>query len=263
MIWKAFAFAGVLFALGVFYWTLRCRLRLNRHSREQTMFYAMLGHELKTPLNGIVGFAELLCDAELSPEEQKQYAYNIRLSADTLLTMINNMLDCARLNAGQLPLHPRPTDLAGFISEFPVLLGPLLLAKNLRLEIDQPTALPLLSIDPGRTRQILLNLVGNAIKYSGDGVITLQALWETTDDHRGNLTFNVSDQGQGIPQEMQKRIFEPFVQQQQHASAGTGTGLGLFITVQLVKLMNGTIKLESEPGKGSCFTVTLPGIACG
>jgi two-component system sensor histidine kinase EvgS len=175
------------------------------------------------------------------------------------LTMINNMLDCSKLNEGQLPLQPRPTDLAVFTSELSMLLTPLLQEKNLRLEIDQPTALPRLNIDPGRTRQILLNRIGNAIKYSDGSLITLAVLWKTAENRRGCLTLKVSDQGQGIPREEQKRIFEPFVQQQQHS--GAGTGLGLFITMRLVKLMNGSIELKSESGKGSCFTVTPPEIA--
>lgn len=256
MEWRILAASGLLAALGSFWWAFRYKHRLKRHAKEEALFYAMLGHELKTPLNGIIGFAELLQYGDANAEEQKQYARDIGLSAHILLTLINNMLDCAKLNAGQIQIQPRPTRLDDLAAELPLLLNPLLLEKNLRLKIELPDNLPLLRIDPERVRQILLNLIGNAIKFSKDGVIAIQAGWTPSENHRGRLTLKVSDQGQGIPPEYQKIIFEPFVQQRQHSAAGTG--LGLFISMQLVKRMNGSIELESEVGKGSCFTITLP-----
>lgn len=256
MEWKILAASGILVALGSFCWTFLRERRLKRWQKEQTLFYAVLGHELKTPLNGIIGFAELLQYTTSNSDEQKQYAHNIGLSANIMLTLINNMLDCAKLNAGQLQIHPRLTNLADLSAELTLLLNPLLLEKNLRLNIDLPAVLPLLCIDPERIRQILLNLIGNAIKFSKNSVIGMQVRWKPAENHRGCLTLKVSDQGQGISPEYKKKIFEPFVQQRQHSV--TGTGLGLFITMKLVKRMNGSIELESELGKGSCFTVTFP-----
>ncbi len=256
MEWKILAASGILAAVGSFCWSFWRECRLKRRHREQTLFYAMLGHELKTPLNGIVEFADLLQSAETTPEEQQEYARDIRLSATRMLTLINNILDCAKLHAGQLQIHPRLSDLAEIVSELGLLLTPLMAEKNLRLTIDLPAVLPLLCVDPERIRQILRNLIGNAIQFSDNGVIVVEVRWEPADNSRGCLTLRVSDQGQGIPPEYRKRIFEPFVQQKQHSVAGTG--LGLFITLQLIERMNGAIGLESEVGKGSCFTVTFP-----
>lgn len=261
MIGKLLAASGALATLGGLVWMLWQKRRLDRKHQAQILFYATLGHELKTPLNGIIGFVELLQSDGLADAERRQFLRNVDFSARTLLAMINNLLDCAKLHAGHMQLHVRPTDLAKLIHELPALLHPLLLEKRLRLEIDLPPDLPMLQLDGDRLRQILLNLIGNAIKFSDHGVIMVRGAFQEAASLPGRLTLQVIDHGRGIRQEYRKKIFEPFVQQRQDAARGNGTGLGLFITLRLVQLMEGSIELESEPGQGSCFTVTLPVVA--
>ncbi len=241
-------------------WCLRRERKLRRRNEKLIMFYASLGHELKTPLNAILGFAELLQSGGVEREEQQQFARNIGLSAHTLLDMVNRMLDCAKLNAGQMQCRRRPTDLAALVRELPVLLGPLLQEKNLRLEIDFPDRLPQLELDPELIRRILVNLLGNAIKFSDRGDILLRGSFQAADRTGGRLVLNVIDNGPGISRKYRRKIFDPFVRDHRHAGSGSGTGLGLYITMQLVKLMDGVIELQSETGKGCCFTVTFPDI---
>ncbi len=258
MIWKLLALSELLMMLGMFYWFLRSRRQSKQTSQDLALFYASLGHELKTPLNGIIGFSELLQAEGFTAEERRQFAKDIAFSANTLLSMIHHILDYAKFNSGQMQIHPRPTDLAGLFQEIPRLLDPLLTEKKLQLKIELAEDLPHLEIDPERIRQILLNLIGNAIKFSDNGTITLRGIFQTDQKTCGRLTIQVQDQGQGISEAYRKKIFDPFIQQKSHSAAGLGSGLGLFITRSLIQLMNGMIELESELGKGSRFTVVLP-----
>lgn len=260
MSWKILAASGVLMTVGGLGWCLRRERKLRRRNEKLIMFYASLGHELKTPLNAILGFTELLQSGGFEREEQRQFARNISLSAHALLDMVNRMLDCAKLNAGQLQCRRFPIDLEQLVRGLQIQLSPLLLEKNLRLEIDVPNHLPQLELDPELIRRILLNLLGNAIKFSDRGDIALRCSFEAADRCRGRLTLKVIDDGPGIAEEYRRKIFDPFVRDHRHAASGGGTGLGLYITMQLVRLMHGSLELESGTGKGCCFTVTIPGI---
>ena len=208
-------------------------------------------------MNGILGMTQLALQTDLS-ESQREYIEVVRSSADALLTLINDILDLSKLDAGRLSLEAIPFDLADTISNTAKSLSPLADERNLRIETAIDAAVPAVIVgDPGRLRQLLLNLMGNAIKFTEDGSVTISIVAITSSADDVVLKFSVSDTGIGIPPDRIESIFEPFLQ----ASSSTsreygGTGLGLAICHDLVDLMQGEIWVESVPGKGSTFHFT-------
>lgn len=261
MIWQMWAITASIAAAGCFCRLIRLERKNIKFHKSFNMFRAEFGHEVKTPLNGIIGFGELLQDDDLPVEERKQYIRDLNLSAQALLKLVNDLLDCAKYNLGKIQFFPCRTDFPQLCNELPVILEILLQEKNLKLVIELPDDLPPLYIDPTKIRQILVNLVGNSIKFSAKGTIIIRGEFHVTNHTHGTLILQVTDAGRGISEEYQKKIFEPFVQEKHEDFAiGNGVGLGLAITLKIIKLMKGQIRLKSEIGKGSCFTVTLPEI---
>ncbi len=216
-------------------------------------FLARMSHEIRTPMNGVLGMSELLGETDLTSRQQ-QLAGTIHRSAESLLDVINDILDFSKIEAGHLELHAVDFDLYDELEETAQLLAPRALAKgvefSLRIEPDIPTVV---RADALRLRQILTNLIGNAIKFTQSGEVALQVAAESAGD-RLRLDFAVSDTGIGVAPEAQRRIFDSFSQ----ADASTtrsfgGTGLGLAIAKQLAELMGGSIAVQSEPGRGSTF----------
>jgi signal transduction histidine kinase len=255
----------------------RLSLELIRANRMKSEFLANISHELRTPLNAIVGFIDLLQEGvygELT-ERQSLPVQRIQHSATHLRHLVDQVLDLAKVAAGRMEMHPEPLDVPSFLQD--VLTEVESLARERRLETSVETAgsIPKISTDPLHLRQILVNLVGNAIKFTDEGAVRISLRHVHTapsgsgsgDDgapvrpRRWWVTVAVTDTGIGIAPVDHARVFDEFEQVNVGARGDSmrhGTGLGLPISRRLANLMGGTITLESEPGKGSTFTLWLP-----
>ncbi len=223
-------------------------------NRAKSAFLANMSHEIRTPMNGVVGMAELLCDTPLS-DEQRLFAETIRSSGEALLVIINDILDYSKLEAERMALHPEPFDLERTIHEVMMLLQPRARAKGIDLMIDYDVLLPTRYIgDPGRLRQVLTNLVGNAVKFTESGHVLTRVVGLEVEDGRQQLHVTVEDTGIGIAAEHLDHIFGEFNQVEDERNRKyEGTGLGLAITRRLIERMGGAVWVDSEPGKGSVF----------
>ncbi|MFD2179922.1 aerobic respiration two-component sensor histidine kinase ArcB [Veronia pacifica] len=232
---------------------------LEKASRDKTAFISTISHELRTPLNGIVGLSRMLLESKLN-DEQRGYMRTVHVSAITLGNIFNDIIDLDKSDRSRLELLPQPLDLPDFITEIENISGLMAEQKGLRFSLDRLTPLVgQIDVDATRLRQVLWNLVGNAVKFTKEGCVNVMVSCDVIDE-KAELTFEIEDSGIGIPETEIDKIFAMYYQVQQgednlHA---VGTGIGLAVSRKLIRLMGGDITVVSEQGEGSTFTVTLP-----
>lgn len=227
--------------------------------RMKEQFVSHISHELRTPMTAIMGYNKLMADPAMPPAERAEFADVVERNSRHLLSLIDNLLDQSRMEAGQMKIVRSPTDIRSIVSEVVLTLSPTAKSKHLTLESSVGELVPAgLMLDPMRVKQILINLAANAVKFTATGSVRIHCNWVD-----GRLAIAVHDTGPGMPPEQVNRIFTPFAQAHDGvAQKFGGSGLGLSICRMLSDLMGGNVSVESTPGSGSIFTVTIMADAC-
>ena len=247
--------------------TLARRMRAERDralaaEKAKSFFFSTVSHDIRTPLNAIIGFSQMLKMGYERKAEQDQAVESIITSGKTLLQLVNDILDLSKLEAGRMKIEPEPSDCYRLVEE----IVDSFRAANAKPDLvirSKVGPMPILMIDPQRVRQILFNLVGNAVKFTERGKVEIGASFEPDGQGTGTLKLEVSDTGCGISEEDQLRIANPYVQAGSNKSRHGGTGLGLAICRQLVGAMNGEIEMQSALGSGTTFYVEIPKVQLG
>ncbi len=271
-----FATLLVLAVFAVYGWVMVRKLRVQTrraneaaaaaedHAQAKTRFLAMMSHELRTPLNAVIGFAEFLARGDVDEARRSEYTEGILTSSNALLELINDILDLSKLEAGAMQMRSGSCDVCKLMNELPAIFGYRVRRHGVKLEIELPeNGCPIVKLAQQGLRQILINLVGNAAKFTDHGVIRVIARWTP---ETGTLGIVVSDTGRGISEDKMAKLFDPFVQdiasRMVNNSGGEvkGTGLGLPIVKRMVDAAAGRIDVKSRQGEGSVFEIEFPGL---
>ena len=231
-------------------------------NKAKSLFLASMSHELRTPLNAVIGFCELLQNNALSRESQLEYLKSISVAGHTLLDLISNILDTCKLETEQIELQNEKTDIRQILTDMVGMFKSLAEKKQLAQPLVMPDNLPFVVLDRLRLRQVLVNLLGNAFKFTDKGYVGIKVTCKIKEQGKCRLSIAIRDSGIGISPDKKQKIFEPFVQQDaiRDTHVYKGSGLGLAICDRYIKAMGGRIDLDSDVGKGSVFTIVFESI---
>ncbi len=238
--------------------TAKARALADAANQAKSNFLANMSHEIRTPLNAILGFSDLLANGAATPEDQRAHAKIIRSAGDHLLTLVNDLLDFTALESGQLKVEAVDVDAAKILREAASLLEPRAIGKGIQMTCTVPPGRVLIKSDPLRLRQVLRNLIGNAVKFTELGGVTVTLTSEDLPPDRRRVRFEIADTGIGIPKEKLATIFQPLTQLDESMTRRFGgSGLGLALCHRLAAALGARIDVESQIGKGSVFTLTI------